>query len=791
MKSASFLFAGPSMTASLLLFCAGLLLGAAVCYGFWHLRFRRMSREGNRDSVLESVPGMVVVSDPQGKLLYRNRQVVEYFGVRPEHLGKQADTQGWEFAEVVHPDGREPIVNEWRRCLKTGEAMVTTCRMRRWDGTYRWFERRAQPRRNDHNQIVCWYVLYFDIDDRKTAEDGLIASEQTLRLMTEAIPALVVRAAPAGNVDYVNQRVLDFVGSSLEDFINLTWAEFLHPDDVGEVRRRWYKALEDGTPVDTLFRFRRADGVYRWFAGRGNPLCDPDGKILNWYTVLLDIDDRKKAEEAIANSERNLRLLTETIPALVWRASPDGKQEYANQRFLDYIGKPREASSGMGWLQFIHPEDAGSTLRLWQAALESGTPCHLICRRRRADGVYRWFEVRGEPLRDSNGQVLSWYGVLIDIDDSKKAEEALVASERSLRLLIETIPAFVWRTSADGENDYSNQRLLNYTGGALEDYSGSGWLRGLHPDDVEETRRVFQRALETGIPYRTFFRLRRLDGVYRWFDVRGDPLRDKDGQIVSWYGLLFDIDDSRRMSEELRQTRSKLSRAMQLATVAELSASIAHEINQPLAAVMANGEACQTWLSKNPPNIERARRTAERVVRDGKSAAEVVSRIRRLFKQSAPVKTLLDLNGVIQEVIHLLSDEISKNAVTAETELDPALPTTMADRVQMQQVLLNLVSNAIESMEGSLGHSKVLSIRSGLQERHTIRIEVRDRGAGISDPESIFDPLYTTKENGMGMGLSICRTIVQAHGGHLWAARNQDVGTTMAFTLPWQQEAMG
>ncbi len=651
------------MILNIMFFCAGLLVGAPVCYLSWPLYSRRMSRKGNLDLVLESIPGMMVVYTPQGKLEYHNRQVTEYFGLRPESLGQQPDSRGWELAEVVHPDDREFVVNEWLRCLTTGEAMMTTCRMRRCDGTYRWFERRAQPRRDDHNQIVCWYVLYFDIHDRKTAEDGLIASEQTLRLMTEAIPALVVRAAPAGNVDYVNQRVLDFVGSSLEDFINLTWAEFLHPDDVDEVRRRWYKALEDGNPVDTLFRFRRADGVYRWFAGRGNPLCDPEGKVLNWYTVLLDIDDRKKAEEA------------------------------------------------------------------------------------------------------------------------------LIDSERSLRLIIEAIPAFVWRTSAAGENDYSNQRLLNYTGGSLEDFSGSRWVRGIHPDDVDETRRIFQKALETGIPYRTFFRLRRMDGVYRWFDVRGDPLRDKDGQILSWYGLLFDIDDSRRISEELRQTRSRLSRAMQLATVAELSASIAHEINQPLAAVVANGEACQTWLSKNPPNIERTRLTAERIVRDGKSAAEVVSRIRQLFKQSAPAKTLLDLNGVIREAIDLMSDELSKNSVSAETELDPALPAAMADRVQMQQVLINLVSNAIESMEGALGHSKLLSIRSSRDERNAIRIEVQDRGSGISDPESIFDPFFTTKENGMGMGLTICRSIVQAHGGHLWATRNQDAGTTVAFTVLLDQDA--
>lgn len=651
------------MTLGIMFFGAGLLVGAVVCYLSWRLYSRRFSRKGKLDLVLESIPGMVVVYTPQGKLAYRNRQVVEYFGLRPEHLGEPPESRAWELAEVVHPDDREAIVNQWLRCLTTGEAMVTTCRMRRWDGTYRWFERRAQPRSDDQIHIACWYVLYFDIDDRKRAEDALIASEQNLRLMTEAIPALVWRTSPDGENEYVNQRLLDFTGTSREDYIGLGWLRPLHPDDVDETRRVWQKALETGSPYRHVFRFRRADGVYRWFDVRGDPLRDKEGQVLSWYGVLFDIDDSKKAEESLATSERNLRLLTETIPALVWRASPDGKQEYANQRFLDFIGQSEEASAGAGWLQFLHPDDVDSTMRIWQTALESGTSCHVV------------------------------------------------------------------------------------------------------------------------------YRLRRMDGVYRWFDVRGDPLRDKDGQILSWYGLLFDIDDSRRVSEELRQTRSKLSRAMQLATVAELSASIAHEINQPLAAVVANGEACQTWLSKSPPNIERTRLTAERIVRDAKSAAEVVSRIRQLFKQSAPAKTLLDLNGVIREAIDLMSDELSKNSVSAETELDPALPTAMADRVQMQQVLINLVSNAIESMEGALGHSKLLSIRSSRHDRNAIRIEVQDRGSGISDPESIFDPFFTTKENGMGMGLTICRSIVQVHGGHLWAARNPDVGTIVAFTLPSHQEA--
>ena len=260
-------------------------------------------------------------------------------------------------------------------------------------------------------------------------------------------------------------------------------------------------------------------------------------------------------------------------------------------------------------------------------------------------------------------------------------------------------------------------------------------------------------------------------------------MRDADGRVVRWYALLTDIDDRKAAEDALRSTQTRLSRASQVATVAELSASIAHEINQPLASVVTHAHACQTWLSHDPPNLERALATLERIIRDGHSAAEVVQRIRALFKEAAPVKALADLNQIVIEVLGLLSDELRDHAIVVEKELEPDLSMLEADRVQIQQTLINLMDNAIEAMAGVRGRGKTLVVRSRRQGEELL-IHVRDDGVGANDPTLIFEPFVTTKASGMGMGLSITRSIVEAHGGRVWATANEDAGMTFSVALP-------
>jgi len=384
---------------------------------------------------------------------------------------------------------------------------------------------------------------------------------------------------------------------------------------------------------------------------------------------------------------------------------------------------------------------------------------------------------------NNNGQRV-FTGFIRDISARKRAEEALRASERDLSLIIETMPGLVWCAARDGELNYLNQRILDYTGTSAGAWAQLGWKNLLHPDDAELTAQAWSQAVATGHPLEVECRLRRSDGVYRWFRVLGQAAHGDDGGVARWYGLLIDIDDRKNTEEALRDSQARLSRAIQTATVGEFAAAIAHEVNQPLAAVVTNGQACLRWLAAEPPGMAKAQEAAERIVRDGKEAGEVVRRIRALFKQAAIEKIELDLNEVIGEVLHLLTGETARKRVVVETDLGQDLAPVVGDRVQLQQVIFNLLLNGIEAMDSVVDRPKTLFVCSKRPSPDTVLIEVRDSGIGLKDPNRIFEAFFTTKENGMGMGLAICRSIIHAHHGRLWAASDEGVGTAFSFTLP-------
>ncbi len=309
------------------------------------------------------------------------------------------------------------------------------------------------------------------------------------------------------------------------------------------------------------------------------------------------------------------------------------------------------------------------------------------------------------------------------------------------------------------------------------------WNNFIHPDDMEPTGRAFGHAIQTGEPYEVIHRLRRADGEYRWHHSRGAPLCDENQRVLHWYNLAFDIDKGKRAEDELRTMQSKLARAALVATGAELSASIAHELNQPLSALLINAETCREWLAGDPPNVLRAQHILDWIIRDGQAVAQIVRRVRALFNQFTPTKSLIQINEVVDEVRRLLHGEIALRGIALELDMGSDLPLVSADRVQIQQVLVNLVRNAEDAMECTNGHPKLLVIRSRYADTN-ILVEVADHGHGLQDSERIFEPFYTTKENGMGVGLGISRTIIQAHEGKLCARPNEPQGAIFAFTLP-------
>jgi PAS domain S-box-containing protein len=366
----------------------------------------------------------------------------------------------------------------------------------------------------------------------------------------------------------------------------------------------------------------------------------------------------------------------------------------------------------------------------------------------------------------------------------------LQSSEDRLRLVIDTIPAYAWSARPDGSVDFINQRFLEFTGRSKEDILGWGWDSLVHPDDLTRYVGEWQAAVATGEPMESEARVRRMDGDYRWLLIRNVPLHDKPGNIVNWYGTAIDIEERRRAEEALRQAQADLARVNRMTTMGELTVSLAHEVNQPIAAAVTNANTCLRWLTRDHPDVEEARAAATRIVKDGTRAAEIIKRIRSLFKKSQPQRESVDTNEVIREMIILLRGEAIGHSISVRTELAEDLPQVMGDRVQLQQVLMNLMMNSIDAMKEVDG-TRELTIKSQRGENEELLVSVSDTGAGLPplQADQIFKAFFTTKVQGTGMGLSISRSIVESHGGRLWAAENSPRGASFHFALPTKVEA--
>jgi PAS domain S-box-containing protein len=358
---------------------------------------------------------------------------------------------------------------------------------------------------------------------------------------------------------------------------------------------------------------------------------------------------------------------------------------------------------------------------------------------------------------------------------------------RRLRDVIETIPAYVWSALPDGFVDFINRRWLEFSGFTLDQSMGWGWADALHPEDRGPLTEAWRAAIASGKPMEAEARMRSADGEYRWLLFLSVPQRDQSGKIVKWYGKSMDIEDRKRAEQErerLRQLEADLAHTNRVSMMGELAASVAHEVNQPLTGIVSNGSACLRFLAGDAPDLEEVREAVRDIVRDGKRAGDVIARIRALTKRTALPKEKLDLNETIREVLAIVGDEAKKRSVVIRTQFADDLSPVFGDRVQLQQVLLNLIINAMDAMNSVEKRQLAITTQNIDQER--VQVTVKDSGTGIDADRMarIFEPFYTTKSSGMGMGLSISRSIVQNHGGRLWATANDGPGTSFRFTLP-------
>ncbi|WP_396127310.1 ATP-binding protein [Acidicapsa acidisoli] len=351
--------------------------------------------------------------------------------------------------------------------------------------------------------------------------------------------------------------------------------------------------------------------------------------------------------------------------------------------------------------------------------------------------------------------------------------------ERKLRDVVETMPTFAWTTLPDGSVDFVNRHWQEYTGLSTESTVGSGWQAAVHPQDLKRHAEKWRASVATDAPFENEVRYRRAaDGQYRWFLTRAVPLRDARGKIVKWYGVSTDIEDRKR-AEELQADLAHITRVN---TMVELTASLAHDIKQPIGAAVTNAEACARLLDRDQPDVLEAREAALEMARDARRAAQIIDRVRSLYRKDSSHWDMVDVNEIVGEMVMLLRGESQRYGISVRTELAEELPTIKADRVQLQQVFMNLMLNAIEAMKETGGD---LSIRSQQNEDGELLVSVTDNGVGLpaGRADEIFNAFFTTKSQGTGLGLAITRSIVESHGGRIWATANSERGTTFYFTL--------
>jgi PAS domain S-box-containing protein len=613
-----------------------------------------------------------------------------------------------------------------------------------------------------------------------------------LRLVMDTIPAIVWSASPDGSDDFFNKGWVEYTSLSVEESKGFGWLKAIHPEDVPALLSKWRTAISAGTAYESVSRVRRFDGAYRWFLSRAVPLRDDAGKIIKWYGTNIDIEDRKRAEARVSQAETELRLALDTIPALAWSAGPDGSADFVNRGWTEYTSLSLEDTKGSGWSSRIHPDDRDKFVDKFLKAVAAGTPYEDEGRIRRTDGQYRWFLVRGTPFRDESGNIVRWYGTCTDIEDRRRAEEALRDSEKRFRDFSEASADWYWETGPDHRFTFIPVERPEFPD--VENRDQLGLTRWEIAADFDTEPAKWQEhigVLDNHKPFRNFiYQIRLKDGATMYAAVSGIPRFDDNGGFLGYRGGACDVTAmvrANQLEKSLRQAQVELAHITRLTTLGELTASIAHEVNQPLSGVVGNGAACLRWLSKDPPQFYgEVRASVEAMIGDANRASMIIAKIRALAKNSSQQMSRLDINDVVKDAVALVRHELDDRDVALRQELTAAPATVIADRTQLQQVLINLVMNSVDAMEGVSGRAREIVVRSDLSEGEQIILQVQDSGCGV-DPgqiEKLFQPFFTTKSKGLGMGLSISRSIIEAHDGSLIMSSDGRMGSTVHITLP-------
>jgi PAS domain S-box-containing protein len=510
--------------------------------------------------------------------------------------------------------------------------------------------------------------------------------------------------------------------------------------------------------------------------------------------LAAGIQERRIGEGELRESESRFRIVADAAPVFIWMSDVDKHCTFVNREWLEFTGRGLEEELGNGWTESVHPEDREMCFKVYSEAFDARKPFIMQYRLRRDDGEYRWVSDEGVARYDAAGKFAGYIGSATDVTELMNKDAALRESEERMRLAADAVNMGIWEWDI-GKNEIwatdARRSLLGWPASGTVTFED--FVAGVHPEDRSRIRRTVEDAIKNGKDYDSEYRLVLPDGVIRWMAMRGSVHFAGNGTPGRIVGISIDVTAQKQAELEARQRRDELSHLSRVALMGEMSASIAHEINQPLGAILSNAEAAELLLESEAPPLDEIRKILADIRDDNLRASEIIRHLRSLTRKRPMRVEALDLNEVAAEVVKLMETEALRRSVSLQSDFTAASAKALGDRVQLQQVLINLILNGMEAMADTPEPDRRLVIRTMANGHRRVEISVRDSGQGIAPEElsRVFDSFFTTKETGMGLGLAIARSIIDAHHGRIFAENNADRGATFRFDLPLDAELAG
>ena len=641
---------------------------------------------------------------------------------------------------------------------------------------------------------TAWLLIEFTMA-RRRSEQALQESEERFRLMAENVPEVLwIEALEPNRMLYLSPSYERVWGRPVDDVYRdpTLWLEAIHPEDRARVSDTYASWLSGGADdrYDAEYRVVRADGTTRWIHDRGVLIRDARGKIFRAAGIAEDITERRRIEDKLRTSEEHWKEVFENNPTMYFVIDEAGGVLSVNPFGAEQLGYRVDELIGQPVLNVFHPDDRERARRNVESCLQApGQPRHWELRKVRKDGSVLWVREKARAVAGMDQAPI----VLVaceDITEAKTAGEELRYNTQLLATVTENMTSMLIMQDAEGRAIFVNPAAERITGYRAEELLGHLPHDKMHhcrPDGrpYPASECPLSRAVNAVKPIQIEDVFVRKDGTFFPAFCSCSPIIH-DGVVRGYVTELQDMTGRDKAEQALAEMQTELAHVTRVTTMGELAASIAHDINQPLAAIVTNGNACLRWLAARPANLDEARQAVERIVQEGTRAGEIISGIRALLRKGPSKKTSIDINQAIAEVVALTRAEAARRRVKLDALLSEDLPPIHGDRVQLQQVILNLVLNGIDAICGATAGPRELMVGSERDGINGVLVSVRDTGTGIdgADPRRLFDAFYTTKPAGMGMGLAISRSIIEAHRGRIWAAPNSPRGAVFCFTVP-------